>query len=218
MSSDLFRPNRFRPIPLQAKTALGQDMFRPDLFRPIMILTCSGLTCLGQCRFRPTCRRRVGLRTVGPRRVGPRRVEGPKFRAASGPPGLHTTARELQTCTFQGPSLQNTTQIPREDLQENENCGGRGQKTAKFWALRRRGGPREEGGSGRGGSGGRRSGGAPKSWTHTTDTPYTPHNTTHNTTQQQPQHNTIQYTKQVWLPPVNKSDLFKTNWPKSVLA
>ena len=44
--SDRFRPNRFRPIPLQASTVAGQI----DLF-----MTCSGLTCLGQCRFKPTC-------------------------------------------------------------------------------------------------------------------------------------------------------------------
>ena len=30
-----------------------------------MILTCLGLTCLGQCRFRPTCRRRVGPKGGG---------------------------------------------------------------------------------------------------------------------------------------------------------
>ena len=28
------------------------------------------------------------------------------FGAALGPPGLHTTTRDLQTCTFQGPGLQ----------------------------------------------------------------------------------------------------------------
>ena len=41
-------------------------------------------------------------------------------RGESGPPGLHTTARELQTCTFEGPSASNTTKIPREDPQEKE--------------------------------------------------------------------------------------------------
>ena len=52
--------------------------------------------------------------------------------AASGPPGLHTTARELQTCTFEGPGASNTTKIPRERPKEREkrmkNCGGRGKK------------------------------------------------------------------------------------------
>ena len=61
-----------------------------------------------------------------------------KTPAALGPPGLHTTARELQTCTFQGPGASNTTKIPRKDPQErekkNENEGGRGKKSAKFWA------------------------------------------------------------------------------------
>ena len=35
----------------------------------------------------------------------------------TGPPGFHTTARELQTCTFEGPGASNTTKIPREDPQ-----------------------------------------------------------------------------------------------------
>ena len=61
----------FRPVPLQANTALGQ----------CRKLTCSGLTYLGQCRFRPTCRRRVGPRReeapkVGAPKVEPRRVGG----------------------------------------------------------------------------------------------------------------------------------------------
>ena len=34
-------------------------------------------------------------------------------------PGFHTTARELHTCTFQGPNDSNTTKIPRKD-QERE--------------------------------------------------------------------------------------------------
>ena len=56
-------------------------------------MTCLGLTCFGQCRFRPTeggepnsegwRPRRVGPRKVWPRRVGPRRVGGPKFRVFS---------------------------------------------------------------------------------------------------------------------------------------
>ena len=32
-----------------------------------MILTCSGLTCFGQCRFRPTCRRRVAPNCGAPK-------------------------------------------------------------------------------------------------------------------------------------------------------
>ena len=55
------------------------------------------------------------------------------------PPAFHTTARELQTCAFQGPGASNTTKIPREDppreRRKNENCGGRKKKSAKFWAL-----------------------------------------------------------------------------------
>ena len=56
---------------------------------------------------------------------------------SSAKPGLHTTTRELQTCAFDGPGASNTTRIPREDPQreeKNEFCGGRGKKSAKFWA------------------------------------------------------------------------------------
>ena len=58
--------------------------------------------------------------------------------AALGPSGLHTTARELQTCTFQGPGASNTTKNstrrhPERDTKK-ENCGGEGKKSAKFWA------------------------------------------------------------------------------------
>ena len=54
--------------------------------------------------------------------------------AASGPLGLHTTTRELQTYTFERPA--NTTKIPREDHQrgkKNTNfVAGEGKKSAKF--------------------------------------------------------------------------------------
>ena len=42
-------------------------------------------------------------------RVKPRRPH------QTGPPGLHTTTRELQTCTFERPGASNTTKIPRKD-------------------------------------------------------------------------------------------------------
>ena len=55
-----------------------------------------------------------------------------------GPPGFHTTARELQTRTFERPGASITTKIPRENPQrerrKNEISGGREQKSAKFWA------------------------------------------------------------------------------------
>ena len=58
--------------------------------------------------------------------------------AASGPPGLLTTARELQTCTFQGPGASNTTKIPRKDpkreKEERKLWREEGKKSAKFWA------------------------------------------------------------------------------------
>ena len=66
-------------------------------------------------------------------RVEPRRTH------QTGPPGLHTTTRELQTRTFERPGASNTTKIPRENPQRerrrNEISGGREQKkSAKFWA------------------------------------------------------------------------------------
>ena len=52
-------------------------------------------------------------------RVKPRRLRGRR--------GSHTTARELQTCTFERPGASNTTKIPREDPQ-------RGKKRTNFAA------------------------------------------------------------------------------------
>ena len=56
--------------------------------------------------------------------------------AALGPPGLHTTARELQTRTFDGAGASNTTKIPRQDPKEREErkkiVVGEGQNTRIF--------------------------------------------------------------------------------------
>ena len=50
--------------------------------------------------------------------------------------GSHTTARELQTCTFERPGASNTTKIPREDPQRGKKrtnfAAGQGKKSAKF--------------------------------------------------------------------------------------
>ena len=46
-----------------------------------------------------------------------------------GPPGLHTTTRELQTRTLKGSGASNTTKIPREDTQRDT-------KRAKWWRKR----------------------------------------------------------------------------------
>ena len=57
--------------------------------------------------------------------------------AVFGPPGLHTTALELETCTFE--ALQNTTKIPREATQREgeriKHCDGRGKKKRKILGL-----------------------------------------------------------------------------------
>ena len=49
------------------------------------------------------------------------------------PPGFHTTARELQTCTFKGPSASNTTKFPRENHQRERKRAkmGAGEKKKK---------------------------------------------------------------------------------------
>ena len=51
-------------------------------------------------------------------------------------PGLHTTARELQTCTFQGPGAskhhQNSTRRPPERHRNCETVAGKGRKSVKF--------------------------------------------------------------------------------------
>ena len=50
------------------------------------------------------------------------------------PPGLHTTARELQTCTFEGSAASNTTKIPRqaERHKESETVMGKEEKARNF--------------------------------------------------------------------------------------
>ena len=71
------------------------------------------------------------------RRVDPQGRRG----GPMGPSGFQTIARELQTCTFGGFRPSKTPQkfhekTPRE--RKNENCGRRGKKRAKFWAVRGR--------------------------------------------------------------------------------
>ena len=59
--------------------------------------------------------------------------------AGSGPSGLHTTTRDLQTWTFQGPGASNTTKITREDPPEreekNEFCCRRETKKREILGL-----------------------------------------------------------------------------------
>ena len=112
---------------------LGQSIFWPSCFgpghfwpKPIWakpFLAKINVSVVSQ----PVRPRRVGApKGGGPRSGGcegwgakPRKSEGPDD-PASGPLGLHTTARELQTCTFQGPGTSNTTKIPRKDTQERK--------------------------------------------------------------------------------------------------
>ena len=94
---------------------------------------------------------------------------------ALGPPWLHTTARELQTCTFEGPGLQkhhqNSTKPPREE-ERMKIVAGDGKKERNFG---RSSGGRE---SGRGSGGGRVKGSAQILGGSDTPQHTTPHNTT----------------------------------------
>ena len=64
-------------------------------------------------------------------------VRAPAARSG-GPPGFHTTARELQTCTFQGTYAskhhQNSTRRPPKRHRNSETVAGKGRKSAKFLA------------------------------------------------------------------------------------
>ena len=66
-------------------------------------------------------------------------VLGSSATAPPKPPGLHTDSPRAQTCTFERPDLQkhhqNSTRRPPRERRKNENCGGRGEKSGKFWAL-----------------------------------------------------------------------------------
>ena len=59
--------------------------------------------------------------------------------------GSHTTARELQTCTFEGSDASKHHQIytrrPPERHNENETVAGERRKSAKFWASHPSGPP-----------------------------------------------------------------------------
>ena len=78
----------------------------------------------------------VGFKVLVSSCLNPRRPPGDRDPAA-GPPGLHTTTRELQTCTFERPGVE-TTKFPREDPQRRKkrtNFAAReGKQSAKFWA------------------------------------------------------------------------------------
>ena len=62
---------------------------------------------------------------------------------APNPPGLHTTTRELQTCTFERTGASNTTKIPRKrptrEGEKNKNCGGKGKKKREILGPHRSG-------------------------------------------------------------------------------
>ena len=65
--------------------------------------------------------------------------------------GFHTTAREPKSAHLRVPAFNHTTKFQRNDPQERrkkENCGGRGKKRAKFWAVRRKGVRRRGSGGG----------------------------------------------------------------------
>ena len=200
-------------------------------------------------RWYPTkSRRSGGQRTVASGAVAEctgcfGRVRVP---AAPKPPGFHTTARELQTYTLEGPGLQkhhqNSTRRPPEREEKNEFCGGRGKKRATFWAVQGKGvqgkggvgkgGPGKggpgKGGPGKGGPGKGGSGGTehdqtktlkPPKHTHTHSNTHK-HTLTHTNTHKHTHTNTHKHkSKSDWPKSVwPKSVWPKSVWPKSVLA
>ena len=130
--------------------------------------------------------------------------------------GLHTTTRELQTCTFQGPGLhKNTTKIQLEDTEretKRAKMGRERKKKERNFGRPAEGGPEEEG----------LAEGGEQNTTHKTQ------NTTHTTTQHTQQHNThthnnthnnthTQHTQQ-HTPTThthNNTHNIKTDWPKT---
>ena len=62
----------------------------------------------------------------------PKKGRTPPLLPSPGRRGSHTTARELQMCTFQGPCAskhhQNSTKRPPRVRRKKENCGGGGKK------------------------------------------------------------------------------------------
>ena len=166
------------------------------------------------------------------------------MRAPAAPPdraaGASHDNRELHTCTFQGPGLQNTTKIQRKDPRErrkNENCGGRGKKKSEILggpgegrsrgrAVQGKGGPGEgrsrgravqgKGGPGEGRSRGRavQGKGGPgegRSRGRAVQGKGSPNQTLKPT----PTHEMKQYPRHSDNTPHNKSNSI---WPKSVLA
>ena len=111
------------PDPRSPRTPLRQTTFRWDPHR----WTSHPLDPLRMTLLRRTPLRRTPLRRT------------------LGPPGVRTTARELQTCTFEGPGASNTIKIPRKDPKKREErkkiVAGEGKKSAKFCPLSTRRGP-----------------------------------------------------------------------------
>ena len=118
------------PEPPFPWTAQNFALFSPS--RPIFALFVSlgvfSLNFGGFCEDRGPQMCTFGLSGC---RVEPRRLLGL--------PGLHTTTRELQTCTLEPPGASNTTKIPREDPRREEKRtnyeAGEGKKSANFLAL-----------------------------------------------------------------------------------
>ena len=83
-------------------------------------------------------RRRKQRRTTEKKREKNRAGASRDTQAALGPPRFHTTARELQTGTFEGLGFQkhhqNATKGPPREGRKKTKCGGRREKT-KFWPL-----------------------------------------------------------------------------------
>ena len=121
------------------QTELDHDHNWPTLFDRIWLTLCDHIWPIFVNRIWPdqiwpNCVSGSGG-GKGERREGPEGWEAKNFAPFfSGPPGLHMTARELQTCTFEGPGLRKHHQnSSRRPLHEKKNDMGavEGEKKAR---------------------------------------------------------------------------------------
>ena len=145
-----------------------------------------------------------GLKGWGPEGVGPEGSGAQNFALfLLSPPGFHTTAREPKHAHFSVPAFQNSTRIHPE-REERKLWRETEKKSAKFWAVRRRG-VRGGGVWGRGGLSQHPNLG------HTHENLGHHHNTTpHNTTQHHTTHTTHIGQKRIGQKWIGQ----KCHWPK----
>ena len=195
------RPSRDRPSPGPPKISFFFSLSRRKIRSFLPSLGVFSLNFGGGFEFQDPQMCTFWLNTITITKIEGRALP----RTASGPPGLHTTTRELQTCIYEGLGLQNTTKIQREDTQRGKKrtnfAAGEGKKERNFGRSR-------EGRSWKGSSGG-----TEHDQTETVKPTPTPHSTHTNTHKHK-------HTTQVELG-LAKSRFGQTRqkgWPKSAMT